>query len=1053
MTRGLSRQDRRTIAGRARTLHERLAEPAPGGGRGAGDDPPLDPDDLFDRWVGLFPDRESFDERLAHEGLSETAVRRALKRPTWPDGKPLPEWTARLDSLVPFVETYSRPGRRPAGLDSDTPFAELLVAVAAWGRSRLPDGAAAATDAPGLEAWLVTRLARTGVRALYVEFKSFVEYHDPALAAADPRDVDDPDTTYYERFVDAMFDGGFRQLCVEYPVLARYFVSLVDQWVESTATLWDRIRADREALERRFDVRGSVEELVPLADDAHAGGQVPVRVEFETGSVVYKPRPVDGGVALYAALDGLSEYLDAPSFSSPAFLRREEYGWMEVLSYEDAADETAVERYYRRAGVLLCAAHLLDLPDCQYENLLACGDQPTLLDAETILHSYVRPAAAAFTTEVSAATQESVLRTALLPWKTADDGEDDEVTPFLVAGLGRSSEPIEASEVTKPMVKAVNTDVMRVEGESPTVERHGNTPSVDGRDHPPERYVSELVDGFRRAYDAAAHLRSDGRLRAAVLDPAALEGVENRLVYRPTTSYTSVLRLSRGRDALRDGARLSLELERLAVPFFDGRVEVDDYWGLYEAERRALTRRDVPRFTTRTDDPTIRHDGAPTGVSADDSGVDRLRERLDAMGPAERERQCWLLRRSVDRSGPAPETPARAEGAADDDLRRSAVAHGNAVLDAAMETAAGRRWVSYLGRERTRLRISPAGNALYEGRAGIGLAAAALFRRTGEGRFEALATECLDAVAADAGETETPFGGLAGTGSLVYALAVGADLLDRPAYGDAAATWARAVSPERIAADRALDVVDGSAGLLLALLAHYERHDDPTALARAERCGERLLDARRPVDGYRVWTAGDGRPAVGLAHGASGIGYALARLDAAADDDRYAAAAREALAYEATRYDASESNYALPADGGTRFQDRWCAGRTGCALARLGIGAALDDAEIRAEGADLLAATGNAAFAPYDHLCCGNLGRAVALAEGARRTGRRALESEARAIAGTCLARAERAGTLSMPGHGEAVTNPTLFNGAGGVAYGLLRLTAPDDLPCVLLLE
>ncbi len=197
------------------------------------------------------------------------------------------------------------------------------------------------------------------------------------------------------------------------------------------------------------------------------------------------------------------------------------------------------------------------------------------------------------------------------------------------------------------------------------------------------------------------------------------------------------------------------------------------------------------------------------------------------------------------------------------------------------------------------------------------------------------------------------------------------------------------MTAEQLADDEVLDVLDGTAGALLALLAHYERHGGDEVGDRAVECGEHLLGERVAADGYRGWTTGNDEPAPGLAHGVRGIAYALARLGTAVGEDRFADAAREALTYEETLFDSSRSNYVIPAEtGGSRFQDRWCHGRTGCALARLGAGTALGDDGLLADANELLSATVASGLGRYDQLCCGNLGRATALLEAARRTGR-----------------------------------------------------------------
>ena len=1050
-----SPDQRREIAGRARTLHDRLDGPP----NEPGEDPPFSPDELLSTWRDRFPDDDAFAARLDREGLSETEIREQVVATRWPADEPLPDWIDDLAALVEYVEaTDDGPvavgqasDDRPT-VPADVPFAELVARIVGFASDRLPETVPGDAAGPLIE-WFGRRCKVLATRALYVEFKSFVSHHDPDLARADPDEFADPPTALYEAFVDAMVQGGVRDLCLEYPVLARQLVEVTDQWVEATTELVRRIEADRRALADRFGVEGPVTRLEPLANDTHARGRTPVRVEFETGSVVYKPRPVDSGVVLYEVLDRLAAHLPW-SVDPPRYLPRPDYGWMEPVEYADPHDEAAVAGFYERAGMLLCAAYVLGLTDCQFENVVVDGERPAILDAETAFHAYLDPTARTIPAGVAEWSTRSVLSTSMLPWTIGDPrGPDVEDERAPVAAFGDESGELELSGYPRPRVRAVNTDVMAVEAEDPTIDRSENVPTVDGEDHLPGEYVDEMVRGFERTYETVQRLRDEGRFRSEVVDEGALDGVETRLVYRGTHRYASVLRSAAARDPLRDGARLTVEFDRLAVPFFDDRIESDRCWLLLAAERRSLRRRDVPRFTTTPTGTTVSHDGDSVSVSADASGVERAGRRLDAMDGTDRDRQTWLLERcfrsyDLSESGGDP-TELTAERST-----AAAVELGEALIDAAVETSAGRRWVSFekSGGDGT-LTMLPSGISLYNGRGGVGLTFAALADATGRDRFRRYATEALDGVVEEARDgAGRSLGGTSGLGSVVYVLSVTSELLDEPRYRRVAAELADEVSDELLAADDTYDVMAGSAGTLLALLAHHDRFGGSDVLDRGLACGDRLLDARVGVNGHRTWRTLDDEPLLGFAHGASGIACALARLAATTGDTRYEEAAREALAYESAHYSADRSNWLNPTwDVAEADVDRWCYGRTGAVLARLEIGTSLDDESFIVEAAETLTATEGAGLGPVDTLCCGNVGRTEAMLEAVRRTD--AAPTDARAFAGRLVARAEREGSLSMPGHAEAVTDPTFFDGVSGVAYTLLRLRDPGSLPCIPLLE
>lgn len=1035
-------QQRRELAGRARTLHERLDGPS----NVQVGDAPVAPERIVDEWRELFPDGEAFRERLALEGLSPETVREAASATHWPPDVPLPDWIETAEALVHHVETAS-PGD---GVDLDAgdeiPFRDVLSVVAAFAREQLPRHGVLEHATPPVE-WLVERLSDLCVRPLYVEFKAFVKAHDEDLAYADPDEFDDPPREHYESFVEAMLDGGFRELCLEYPVLARQLARCLEFWVDAVAETARRVENDRSILRDEFGVRGAVTSLTPLADDVHARGRFPVRVSFETGDVVYKPRSVEAGRSFYAVLDRLDDHLSTPRIRKPGFVSRDGYGWMEPVPYEDLSDADAARRYYLRAGAVLCLAYVLGVTDCQADNVIARGEHPTLVDGETLLHPRVDLRDGATADASRELVRRTPLLTHLLPFTVGYRGEAESFGVSAVAGFGEASERRKLSDVTVPSIDVVNSDVMAVSDRHPAVDASTNTPSSDARDHPPAAHVDALVEGFEECHETVRSLHDDGAFLDSVAEPELLEGVENRFLLRKTSTYLSVLSSATGRAPLRDGVRLTVEFERLLPPFFDGPYDVERLLPIYAAERRALRRRDVPRLDSRTDGRALFHDGEELDATVDVAGVERCRARLDRLDAADAARQSALVRhtyQSIPGPTDAPPTPPT-------DERLLAVARDlfDRTVDAAITTPRCDEWLSPTSTDP--MRLIPADASLYYGRCGLALPAAALQEATGEDRYRRWVARLLDPVLATVAHgTQTRLGALRGVGSVVYSLSVVATLLDDDTYREAALDAARLVTADRLAADDTYDVMDGTAGALLGLLAYHERYGESSVLDRAIDCGDRLLDARDSVDGYRVWeTVDDGRPVVGMAHGQSGVAYALARLGAASGERRFGAAAREAVAFETAQWSVSGAvdDHGPPA----RTRPNWCRGRPGRAIATLGIAGSLGDDALLADVRHDLELVAGADPHPFDNLCCGTLGRAEVLLAAERRLDERFASRTD--LLGGCLARSEADGALRLPGHSPALPNVSFFDGTAGVAYSLLRHRSPDALPCVLLFE
>jgi lantibiotic modifying enzyme len=91
--------------------------------------------------------------------------------------------------------------------------------------------------------------------------------------------------------------------------------------------------------------------------------------------------------------------------------------------------------------------------------------------------------------------------------------------------------------------------------------------------------------------------------------------------------------------------------------------------------------------------------------------------------------------------------------------------------------------------------------------------------------------------------------------------------------------FAEMLDPERISPDNYLDLVMGTAGAALAMLAWYRKTNLAESLDKAVLCGEHVLKHRseRP-QGPRAWKTVGGRMFTGFSHGSAGISLALLKL-------------------------------------------------------------------------------------------------------------------------------------------------------------------------------
>lgn len=298
--------------------------------------------------------------------------------------------------------------------------------------------------------------------------------------------------------------------------------------------------------------------------------------------------------------------------------------------------------------------------------------------------------------------------------------------------------------------------------------------------------------------------------------------------------------------------------------------------------------------------------------------------------------------------------------------------------------------------------------------------------------------------------------GLAGVGSIVYAFVRMAYFLDDETLLADASRIAAVLDTDRIVETHGFTVQFGAAGALFGLLALAEE-DEPTALERSISLGDHILAARvlDEPSACRVWITEGEDPTTGFAHGTSGIGCSLATLYGRTRLQRFRDALVESFEFERsiTRRDGL-----LWPDSRRQRPDmltwNWCRGGPSIGFSRL---AALEDKDDEFQDditLDLRNVLGVHCYQkPFgrDNLCCGNFGRIDLLLEAGRRLGNENLMALALERAVTCTERAATHGyDIPDPG-GSDHLQPGFWQGVSGIGYELLRLTAPDRFPSVLL--
>jgi type 2 lantibiotic biosynthesis protein LanM len=801
---------------------------------------------------------------------------------------------------------------------------------------------------------------------------------------------------------------------------------------------------------------GRLQEFLTQSGDRHAQGTSVVRLQFENGCVFFKPRSMAIDLQFGLLLAMLKRRGVGPDQHTPMVLDCGDYGYAAHVDYREVENEDELRAFYRRFGGLVAISHALGTTDLHYENLIASGAFPVIVDVETLFQPNYGVSGEQKLQR--SPYSDTVIYSGLLPFGESDESMQD------FSALSGSSESPHAFIPT-----GCGTDELCLVMQKAEAPVAANLARLHGKMSSPHKYIDEIDAGFEATYCGLMSMKAELIEPQGVL--VAFRNLSVRVVVRSTQVYSYLLSaLSHPEYLSNDEKRESL-LARIR-PQKDGWPVHLQCW---PSERVALLCGDVPRFTTTVDCRDVRDENGNVFPSVyRNSAWAECRKRVRAMSLRDLKRQRRLLHQAVISTRPpeldhtlshchpaSPPPTSLCENFRAGDFVAEAVRLGDRIVAAGFRRRDSVILFQLEFRGQDTLRLFPLNKDLYDGVAGLAVFFAELWAQTGMLRFFRAAQAMLASARQEYERPEVSIewiGGFCGLAGWIYTLAFSSIRLAKPELLDEAFAWLPKLS-ERIESDKQLDVIGGAAGALLVLTELERIAPGRGALAIARMCAQRLDEtAHRDGPGARWIGAAHPKHALtGCSHGAAGIAAALARFAQHSGEQSYATLIHDAHRFErTTRHDGNDGNDAAwqdlrenPTNESASDDNRyaWCNGAPGIGLSRLALPSELRDAAWHEDVESCVALTLQHGFGGSHCLCHGQLGNLellIAYSEKFPGT------IEWRNLAMLILEEG-RNGWRCLSLHGPEILG--LMTGIAGIGYALLRIANPQKVPSVLLLE
>lgn len=1001
-------------------------------------------------------DDKLFDRRLEIEKLNKYSALRLIDLDNVGMVKAVPSWVSIIEEIINSFETKKIFRER-------APFESVLISFVETARAHIKRGvplkrySLLSKKAHGnLEFTLLRNLALICSAPMVLELN--IARVRGKLEGCSPQDRYHYFLYKFLGTTDALYS-----FFNKYSVLARLVATRIDEWVSVTTNFLARLECDLDEIRLIFSEEkkflGKVIDIKDSLSDLHDGDTVKY-LKFESGlEIIYKPR----GMGLEEAYFQLLEWFNrsgAPfKFKNIAVLNKGTHGWTEFVSFVGCDNKEQVRNFYRRSGANLCLFYLLGATDCHFENVIAHGEYPVLIDAETVMHLLAKTPQ---TNDISNGKKTgcidksfSVLNTGLLPsWDFGDFGD----VGYDYGGLSGPSSG--KSPIYTPTLKNKGTDQMRLVFDFTRIKSSKNKPLLAGNYVNAADYVEEIVFGFSKMYSYILSKR-DSFLAESPLISLGRQKV--RFVNRNTRVYYNILYSSLTPDCLRDGIDRSIKIDALYRSVL---LNNQEYLNpVLLVERKALEDVCIPRITIDPCSSSIVLEGKGFDHFFVNSTYENVVSRVNSMNFDDLYYQSNLIRRSFDTVHP--------HSAKFFNLQlRGKISTETKVLDRTLEIAdeikekairSAENDATWIGLEYLpqleQCFFQPLGYDLYSGLCGIALFYSALdFICPGKGNRE-FALLCLGRLRkllnSDDVSTLTSLGigGMTGLGSIIYSFVRVSQYISDKSLLDDAERLANLITPNMVDLDESFDVVAGAAGAILALLTLNSVRPSRGLIERSIICGEHLL--KNQVGGNEGWKRRHSRVQLAsFSHGVAGISYALLSLYKITGDLSLFDAARKAILFEDTFFLKEKGNWLdLRYSESGRCMTSWCHGAPGIGLGRIAILEMLDTPTVRRDIERALMTTINFPNSSADQLCCGNLGRIDFILEASIKLSRPDLYKIALSKLLSILRRAENRGFFQLFNSSLCrVYNPSLFRGTAGIGYGMLRAIFPGELRSVLLL-
>lgn len=850
----------------------------------------------------------------------------------------------------------------------------------------------------------------------------------------------------YEKneFIEWLYNGGIYEIASEYPMCFKLLVNSAELYIKNINELFKRINEDISDIQDGIFSGHKLQKITsikPALSDPHNGGKMVCMITFDREhSMIYKPRSMDVDVAWNSFLNKLCSVSSVFSMVSLKIINKNEYGYVE---YVKRTDTEQVDLYYKNAGVLLCLVSLFGGSDFHYENLIANGTTPVLIDLETIITPKPKRVFAEFEKGKDTINAANVGRTLLLPrW------------------VGNS----------------VN-NAREIGGFSSLSDYGKNYHFNNGKKTSADQYISDFLNGYKQAYD---YIVKNKEKVLAMISGCAFDKCKYRYVFRRTALYYNLYRHFLHAAFMKNALLYDAVLTRLGagvlLTFAD--KTADGLWNMVTSEKNAIGNGDIPYFYCEGNSTSI-IDASKLLIEDffEISPIETVEKNMNAMSEEQLDCDIKFIRNSLILSSNQSQEQIGTELLSYQNIKRDrAEIDKTAILDEIdriyeilkdyrIKELDFEYYAPVRDRKTTRYNLDILEDTYYSGTWGILLFYSAYARLKND--YE-LKNEILEKITeltevyfkSDDQSIYLDLGIAQGVSGVLKCLMCIGEIFKNEELYAIAEKIALKVKPEFVSRCKETDFFGGLAGFVYSCSQLYFKTGNHALITIIREAAEELVKRATRYNNTLLWqTSMEYYPITGLAHGQSGYAVAMASAYKVLGEEKYIDLLKGVVEYEETAYDATQNNWLdyrkfnvarRQQQTGEQYNKRFmygcCAGAPGIGMSRLILKNLLDNTDvfdIDIERAEKFCTEEE--IVGNDSFCCGSMGWIDLLAELSVKNNNTSLLSEAKKIAAAVIP--SNSGTDYVLSNLKGIYDIAFFKGMSGIGYQMIRLLDAEAVP------